>query len=80
MKYVYIYIEFIKFACVLWAWLFKSGRDTHTHTHTHTHTQSHASEAGQNPHMDIALCSMHTQRLGNLLNLERAWGNGKYTI
>jgi len=73
-----MYIEFIKFACVLWAWLFKSGRDTERERERER--ESHASQAGQNPHMDVALCSMHTQRLGNLLNLERAWGNGKYTI
>jgi hypothetical protein len=66
-----MYIEFIKFACVFWAWLFKSGRDRERDRER----ESHASQAGQNPHMDIALCSMHTQqRLGNLLNLERAWG------
>jgi hypothetical protein len=74
-----MYIEFIKFACVFGLDSSKSGRVREREREREK--ESHASQAGQNPHMDLALCSMHTQRLGNLLNLERAHeGNGKYTI
>jgi hypothetical protein len=60
-----MYIEFLKNLLVFF------GLDSSSLEETEKERESHASQAGQNPHMDIALCSMHTQqRLGNLFNLE----------